>query len=154
MTTTMPRRVAEIQHAITTRLDFSTLAHGGEAEVFAYAREIGMRGGELVVQWQREGERRQALSAGPRPAAPPVKTEPPLDDLDEWPDDDSEPGDDDEAEPDTKPCPVCGGRGKDAAGNICGACNGTGRVPADDDEEDDDGNQKESFRYEFEDVEE
>jgi hypothetical protein len=49
-----------------------------------------------------------------------------FDDLDRWAE--TEPGDedgDDEAA-DTVPCPVCNGRGKDASGNICESCKGTG----------------------------
>jgi hypothetical protein len=69
-------------------------------------------------------------------------------DLDYWADEIDEPDDD---EPDTKPCPVCNGRGRDAAGNVCDVCSGTGRVPADDDEEEDDeDDEKESLAYEYE----
>jgi len=30
---------------------------------------------------------------------------------------------------DTKPCPICDGKGKDTAGHTCGRCKGTGSVP-------------------------
>jgi hypothetical protein len=56
-------------------------------------------------------------------------------DLDYWADE-IEPDDDDEPGEDTVPCPVCDGRGKDAAGNVCDVCNGSGRVPAGDDDND------------------
>jgi RecJ-like exonuclease len=51
-------------------------------------------------------------------------------DLDYWAETDPDGGDDDEP----APCPVCNGRGKDAAGNKCAACNGTGRIQEDGDE--------------------
>jgi hypothetical protein len=57
-------------------------------------------------------------------------------DLDYWADEPPEPDDDDDG--DMVPCPVCGGRGKDAAGNTCAACKGTGQVRENEEDEDED----------------
>lgn len=81
----MPARVRRIKLAIESREDFTGLANGGEAEVFRYARSIGMRGGELVIQWQQTFRQRQAQAANARPAGrAAVLTESRLDDLDYW----------------------------------------------------------------------
>ena len=57
-------------------------------------------------------------------------------DLDYWADEPPEPDDDDDG--DMVPCPVCGGRGKDAAGNTCAACKGTGQVRENEEDNDED----------------
>jgi hypothetical protein len=161
MTVSMPRRVAEIRHAIVTNLDFTVLAHGGEAEVFEWARQNGRRGGSVVIEWEHEYRRQQqALSpvARPAPAPQPKVEDDEPDDLgpeppEEWPVDDDN---DDGAPPPQSPtilCPTCRGTGRDKSGAKCSACNGTGRVPSvidDDDDDDDDGNEKESRWYEYE----
>jgi hypothetical protein len=59
-------------------------------------------------------------------------------DLDFWADVEPDDGDDD----DLKPCPVCNGRGRDASGNTCESCKGTGRA-GDENDEDDNGQERE-----------
>ncbi len=56
-------------------------------------------------------------------------------DLDFWSDTEPEPDDDDDGD---VPCAACNGRGRDATGNVCQACNGTGVAPDDDDDRDED----------------
>ena len=60
----MSERVRRIKSAIESRQDFTGLANGGEAEVFRYARSIGRRGGELVIEWQQSYRQRHGESAG------------------------------------------------------------------------------------------
>lgn len=149
----MPARVAAIRRAIETRQDFSTLANRGEAEVFKYARSIGMRGGELVLQWQETFRLRQAQAArvevdvyhGRHFAArraETILTANDLDDWSNWADKPDAPDDDDGDE--VAPCATCNGSGRDSAGNVCKVCNGSGKAPANDEEgdEDDDGEQE------------
>jgi hypothetical protein len=131
----MPKRVAAIKRAIESELDFSVLARGGEDAVADYYRSIGMNGRAKICEWQRTGLaakwRQQA------PAARPARTEARLDDLDFWGDDDDAPIDDDV--PDDQPvCSACKGSGRDAAGNECQICGGTGKIPAEDQPDDDD----------------
>jgi hypothetical protein len=57
-----------------------------------------------------------------------------LEDLDYWPLASQEPDGDD----DTRVCGACNGNGRDAAGNVCRACSGTGKAPSDGDEDTDD----------------
>jgi hypothetical protein len=139
----MPPRVAAIKAAIESKQDFTGLAHGGEAEVFRWARAHGMRGGALVLQWheayrQRQAQARQVMSEvdkTPRPAR--IETE--FRDLDHWAsDDDQDDGGDDDPDDDLIPCAACAGRGKDSAGNRCAVCGGSGKVtPSDGDENED-----------------
>jgi hypothetical protein len=63
-------------------------------------------------------------------------------DLDYWPlaedqpnDDDDQPGDDDGEEDDFQVCGACHGSGRDAAGGVCKACGGTGKVLNEGDED-------------------
>jgi RecJ-like exonuclease len=87
------------------------------------------------VRAQAERSRPMAASARPAPF-----------DLDDRPVA-AEPLDDDDDD-DMVTCAVCGGRGKDEAGNVCEACGGTGKVPASDDDED-----EEARTYAIQDIE-
>jgi hypothetical protein len=138
---TMPARVAAIKRAIEERQDFTGLAGGGEAEVFAWARAHGMNGGALVLQWHEAYRQRQAQGGRGRlkPATQKVGYEGAVThDLDYWSDAEPEPDDDDPM----LVCGACKGAGVDADGNECEICGGKGRIPAedqpDDDREDDD----------------
>jgi hypothetical protein len=157
MTVTLPPFVREMKTAIETELDFTVLAHGGEARLFAWAKQNGLRGPALVTTWQRSYNQSHG-GEGTRPAAP----KKPMDDLgpdapglDDWPDDSD--NDDDDSPPEQPPtilCPTCRGLGCDKTGQKCSECNGTGRIPApgsesDDDDEWDD-NEEQSRRWEWE----
>ena len=87
------------------------------------------------AQVARAAQSRQG-AAVTRPAG--FKSELRLDDLDFWLDAPDAPIDDDP--PDDQPaCSACNGRGKDAAGNRCAVCGGSGKVaPGDDDGNEDD----------------
>jgi hypothetical protein len=143
----MPKRVASIKRAIEEQQDFTGLAGGGEAEVFAWARAHGMRGGALVLEWhqnyrQAQGARNQGvnntlknppnLAAFQRGKTP--QTELRLDDLDYWADDTEpdEPDDDDELTLKTKVCDNCRGLGLTSDGVRCSRCKGSGRIDRDD----------------------
>jgi hypothetical protein len=113
-----------------------------EEKVFErHVRASGLTPSEWIRSAGGRG-RKKNLETNSSPGLPAsLETESGLDDLGFW---DDQPGlarhggtqDDDDDE--VKPCPVCGGRGKDAAGNTCAACNGSGKVLDDenDDEED------------------
>ncbi len=150
----MPTRVRQIQRAIEERLDFSTLADGGEDAVVEYGRSIGANGRALICQWQQTGMAKQwtgqqAARPTQRQQAARVITESVrtsgMEDLDHWASDDTEPIDDDP--PDDMPtCSGCGGSGRGRDGGVCPICNGKGRIPAEDqpdDGEDDDDREEE-----------
>jgi hypothetical protein len=131
--------VAAIKRAIETHQDFTGLANGGEAEVFAYARSLGMRRcGALVLQWQETYRRMQAQGAAAVISTAPLEKNLRRGDLDFWAEDDAEPDDDDLPEDERPLCGACGGKGRDAAGNRCVVCGGSGRAPKDDEDIDDD----------------
>jgi hypothetical protein len=136
----MPPRVAAIQRAIETRQDFSVLANGGEAEVFAWAKRHGMKGGVLICAWQENYRQRQAVGAtsgrGDKKDAAMRSHDFDLDYWGDAPVDDRE-DDDDPEQQTTKTCPQCAGKGRDHSGDTCSRCGGSGRVPLDDFEEDD-----------------
>jgi hypothetical protein len=93
----MPPRVATIKRAIESRQDFSVLADGGEAAVRTWAKEHGMNGCALIIQWQAnyrqqqaQAERvaRQKKTLPQKPAEGfPERDIAALHDLDFWPDD-------------------------------------------------------------------
>ena len=137
----MPARVAAIRAAIESRQDFTGLANGGEDAVVRWARTRGLNGRALILEWQQNYRQRQAqVERGHKKTLPPtdgkVSQAAAMHDLDYWADD-TEP-DDDDGDGDVTPCAVCDGRGKDAAGNRCEACEGSGKVSPNDDEDDDD----------------
>ena len=142
-----PRLIA-IRQAVA-RGDYSCLGAGGEALVFAYAKRCGIGAAELLHEWAdapSELPARAAQSQQKAAAARPGKTfshrdqksdpRAELHDLDYWASDYIEPPTDDDD--DAPLCPVCDGRGKDAAGNQCEACGGSGRVSPDEDRDDED----------------
>ena len=143
----MPARVAAIKAAIETRQDFTGLANGGEDAVARWAKSHGMNGRQLILGWQQTYRQRQAhVERGHKKPSNTDSNErvskrdvAAMHDLDYWSDSEPEPDDDG----DVTPCPACNGRGKDAAGNRCEACEGSGKVSPNDDEEDDDGEFKE-----------
>jgi hypothetical protein len=112
MTVTLPPFVQRMKTAIETQLDFSVLANGGEARLFQWAKQNGLRGPALVLQWQADYNR--AHGDGARPAAPKrarparIETNMAFDDLDHWAsDDDVEPDDVDDGDDDSMMCPKC-----------------------------------------------
>jgi hypothetical protein len=149
MTLTLPPFAEAMRTAIETKCDFSVLANGGEARLFAWAKQNGLRGPVLVTTWARNYNQWHG-GEGTRPAAPKsarparIETDWLADDLDHWAQDtDEEPDSDDDTEDSEAawvPCAACNGKGKDAAGNVCQACGGTGRVI---DEGGDDGDEDE-----------
>jgi hypothetical protein len=105
--------------------------------------EASLSPAEKGLVWdlrQRQAQARQVSpqSAGKPPRPPRVETELRLDDLDHWASDDDQDDGDDDDDGEVLPCGACNGRGKDAAGNRCSVCNGSGKVtPSDGDENED-----------------
>lgn len=145
-----PRLIA-IRQAVA-RGEYSCLADGGEAEVFAYARRCGTNAAALLHSWADEPSvlPAKAGEVSPQSAAKAPKTariETELRDLDYWSDDPA-PLDDDPPDP-MPTCSGCWGSGKDTGGGICKICGGTGRIPAEDQPGDDeDENDERKFKEE------
>ena len=145
----MPKRVAAIKQAIEERQDFSVLGSGGEAEVRTWAKQHGMNGCALILEWQQNYRQAQAARGHKKPlhqdSGEGVSKQHTavLHDLDYWGDEPSDDGYDDD-----DPMPVCGackGSGRDRDGNKCLVCGGRGKIPAEDqpDDGEDDDDEKE-----------